>query len=144
MTVKHILDDKGRDVFTMRPTETLAEAAGALAERRIGAVVIIGEDGGIAGILSERDIVRMVGIKGADCLGASVADAMTRDVVTCHEEMTVHELMEIMTHRRFRHVPVIEEGRLVGLVSIGDVVKRRIEDVQREADEMRSYIAAAG
>jgi CBS domain-containing protein len=144
MTVRGILEAKGRDVFTMEPDATLAEAAEALAGRRIGAAVVLDRDGRIAGILSERDIVRIVGTEGSGGLASRVADVMTTNVVTCTEASGIDELMEVMTRGRFRHLPVAEDGRLVGIVSIGDVVKRRIEDVEREAEDMRTYIAAAG
>lgn len=142
MTVRKILNEKGGGVFTMHPSATLEQAAQALATRRIGALVLIDDAGGIAGILSERDIVRMIGKEGAACLPRSVAEAMTVKVVTCHGETSVNEVMEIMTRGRFRHVPVSEGGRLVGIVSIGDVVKRRIHDAEQETENMRSYIAA--
>lgn len=144
MKIRQILEEKGRDVFTMRPTVTLQEAARELASRRIGALVLVDEDGGVAGILSERDIVRMIGTKGAECLSQSVADVMTIKVVTCSQESKMEDVMETMTRGRFRHVPVSEDGKLVGIISIGDVVKLRIEEAQREAEDMRSYIAASG
>lgn len=144
MTVRSILEEKGRDVFTMHPDAKLAEAAQELARRRIGALVLLGDDGRIAGILSERDVVRVVGTQGIGALETSVAEAMTATVTTCDETTTIDEVMETMTRGRFRHVPVAENGRLVGIVSIGDVVKRRIEAVEQEAHHMRTYIAAAG
>lgn len=142
MTVKQILNQKGRDVFTMHPSVTLEEAAQALARRRIGALVLLGDGGELAGILSERDIVRMIGTKGAACLSEPVAGAMTEKVVTCGEETSVNEVMEIMTRGRFRHVPVALRNKIIGIVSIGDVVKQRIEDAERDAADMRSYISA--
>ena len=142
MSVKQILDEKGRNVFTMRPTATLQEAARELGERRIGALILTEDDGRIAGILSERDIVRMIGRHGSTCLDHRIADVMTVKVITCSEAATLDELMETMTNGRFRHVPVEASGRLVGVISIGDVVKRRIRDAVREAEDMRSYIAA--
>ncbi|GGD18873.1 inosine-5-monophosphate dehydrogenase [Aureimonas glaciei] len=143
MTVRKILEEKGRDVFSMHPNATLVEAAQEMAQRRIGAVVLISDGGDIAGVLSERDIVRMVGTRGPDCLSDSIGSVMTVEVVTCSEETTVNEVMETMTRKRFRHLPVIQGGKLVGMVSIGDIVKRRIEDAEREAEEMRSYISAS-
>lgn len=142
MTVKSILEGKGRDVVTLRPDATLGEATALLAKRRIGAIVLIDEAGAVVGIISERDIVRIIGTKGPDCLLERVSSVMTREVTICSEATSVYEAMEIMTERRFRHIPVCEDGKLVGLVSIGDVVKRRIEDVEREATEMRQYITA--
>ena len=142
MTVKAILDEKGRDVATMSPGKSLLDAAELLGEKRIGAVVITDALGKILGILSERDIVKFLAVDGQDALGMAVDDAMTRKVKTCSEANTVNEVMEIMTAGRFRHLPVEVDGKLGGIISIGDVVKRRIEDVEREADEIRNYIAA--
>lgn len=143
MTVRRILETKGRDVVTIDPETTVAEAVQVLAERRIGVLVVTGPDGSLQGILSERDVVRLVASGGTDALSGRIADVMTRDVTTATEETTVDEAMEVMTRRRFRHLPVCAEGRLVGIVSIGDVVKRRIEAAEQEAEEMRSYIHAA-
>ncbi|MFN3765637.1 MAG: CBS domain-containing protein [Aliihoeflea sp.] len=143
MTVKAILDAKGRDVVTVEPTMTLAQAARLLSEKRIGAVVVTKEGSKIAGILSERDIVRQIALRGAAALDEAISSAMTARVKTCQEGHTVNQVMEIMTRGRFRHLPVEREGRLAGIVSIGDVVKQRIEDVEREADEIRHYIATA-
>ncbi|MEF2073632.1 CBS domain-containing protein [Consotaella aegiceratis] len=143
MTVKLILERKGRDVVTMKPNVTLAQAAARLAEKRIGAVILLNEDAGVAGILSERDIVRLIGTQGPSCLDEPVSQVMTLEVVTCPEKTTVAEAMEIMTERRFRHLPVVEGGKLVGLVSIGDVVKQRIAAAEQEAEDIRNYIAAS-
>ena len=143
MTVKSILDAKGRDVVTLEPQATLAQAIGLLAEKRIGAVVICDSDLRIAGILSERDVVRVLGLSGADALQLNVVDVMTGKVTTCRESQTVNHTMEVMTRGRFRHLPVEQDGRLAGIISIGDVVKRRIEEALREADQIREYIATA-
>lgn len=143
MNVKEILDEKGREVITLGPDGTLADAVRILAEHGIGALLITRDGGGIAGILSERDIVRAIARDGAHALQTSIASVMTAKVKVCHESSTVHEVMEIMTRGRFRHLPVEKDGLLDGIVSIGDVVKRRIEEVEREADEIRSYIATA-
>ena len=143
MTVRSILDEKGRDVFTIGPDETLTAAIRLLAEKRIGAVVVVRPDGGIGGILSERDIVRALAEGGAGALTKPISAFMTAKVQVCREENTVNDVMEVMTRVRFRHLPVEKEGRLVGLVSIGDVVKRRIEDVEREAEDIKAYIATA-
>ncbi|MBB3998320.1 CBS domain-containing protein [Aureimonas pseudogalii] len=142
MTVRLILEAKGRDVAVIASSESVATAVRELAERRIGALVSVGEDGSLLGILSERDVVRLIAERGADALASDVGSIMTRQVKTAGEETTVDEAMEIMTRNRFRHLPVVERGRLVGIVSIGDVVKRRIEDAEREAQDMRSYITA--
>lgn len=143
MTVKSILDAKGRDVVTLGPDETLAHATGLLAERRIGAVVVTDDAGRILGILSERDIVRVIGQSGAQALEMRVSGVMTGKVTTCRESHTVNHVMEVMTRGRFRHLPVEKDGRLDGIVSIGDVVKRRIEEALREAEQIREYIATA-
>ncbi len=143
MTVKAILDKKGYDVFTLGPNEKLSQAIHLLAEHRVGALVITNGDRKIVGILSERDIVRIVAKEGAAALDLPVRTAMTPKVNICNENHTVNELMEIMTTGRFRHLPVEKDGLLLGIVSIGDVVKRRIEDIEREAEEIRAYIATA-
>lgn len=143
MTVRGILSRKGRDVTTIAPTATLAEAVKVLAEHRIGAVVITGPDLRVAGILSERDIVRVLAEHGAGVLNENVAPFMTRRVVTCTEGDTVANLMERMTEHKFRHLPVIEQGKLVGIVSIGDVVKQRVEEIEGESNALREYIATA-
>jgi CBS domain-containing protein len=144
MSVGSILEEKGRDVFTMHPEAKLSDAAAELASRRIGALVLLGDDGRIAGILSERDIVRVVGTTGAAGLEQTAAQVMTTAVQTCAEDTSIDQVMETMTRGRFRHLPVAENGRLVGIVSIGDVVKRRIAEAVREAEDMRTYIAAGG
>jgi CBS domain-containing protein len=142
MTVKAILEQKGHAVFTLGPDVKLSEAIRVLAENRIGALVITQGDNKIVGILSERDIVRCLAKEGAAALDHDVRSAMTGKVKVCQEHNTVNEVMEIMTQGRFRHLPVEKNGMLDGIVSIGDVVKRRIEDVEREAEEIRHYIAA--
>ena len=141
MTVKSILEEKGRNVITLRPDEAISKAIKVLAEKKIGALVVTSESGSIRGILSERDIVRWIAAKGASILDRPLSEAMTTNVKLCNENHTVNELMEIMTKGRFRHLPVEKDGRLDGIISIGDVVKRRIEDIEREADEIRNYIA---
>ncbi len=143
MTVKSILAAKGRDVVVIAPTDTLDHAVTMLTQHRIGAVVVCDEAGRIKGILSERDVVRAVGTQREKALALSVAEVMTAKVQVCHEHHTINQVMETMTRSRFRHMPVEEGGKLVGIISIGDVVKRRIEDVEREANEIRSYIATA-
>ncbi|WP_422370182.1 CBS domain-containing protein [Hoeflea sp.] len=142
MTVKQILDQKGRDVVTVSPSMSTADAVRFLAENKIGAVVVTNESGKVAGILSERDIVRAMATRGADALSAPISDIMTSKVTTCGESHSVNQVMELMTNGRFRHLPVETDGKLVGLISIGDVVRRRIEDVEREAEEIKAYIAS--
>ncbi|WP_315923385.1 CBS domain-containing protein [Mesorhizobium sp. SP-1A] len=143
MTVKAILEAKGHDVITLGPNEKLSEAIRLLTEHRIGALVITNGDRKIVGILSERDIVRVIAKEGAAALDMAVRMAMTPKVNICNENHTVNEVMEIMTSGRFRHLPVEKNGQLDGIISIGDVVKRRIEMVEREAEEIKAYIATA-
>ncbi|WP_157014823.1 CBS domain-containing protein [Mesorhizobium xinjiangense] len=143
MTVKSILAEKGTDVFTIAPNRPLSEAVHTLAVHKIGAIVVTRGEAKIAGIISERDIVRALAAGGPDLLSKPVSFAMTSKVKVCHEGNTVHDVMEIMTEGRFRHLPVERDGRLVGLISIGDVVKRRIQEVEKEAEEIRTYIATA-
>jgi CBS domain-containing protein len=143
MTVRAILAEKGYEVVTLSPKVSVADAIALLAKHRIGALIVTGDDKVIKGILSERDIVRRLAEDGASAMQHSVSDLMTANVKVCTENHTVNEVMEIMTRGRFRHLPVERDGKLIGVVSIGDVVKRRIEEVQREAEEIRSYIATA-
>jgi CBS domain-containing protein len=143
MTVRTILSLKGREVTTISPEASLAEAARLLSEKHIGAVVITGGDRRVIGILSERDIVRAVAAKGPNALDQAVAAVMTCEVVTCSEDETIPALMQRMTAGRFRHVPVIEMGRLIGIVSIGDVVKHRLAEMERESEALRDYILTA-
>ena len=143
MSVREILDIKGRDVATISADATLAEAAARLAEKRIGALVVTGIERAVTGILSERDIVRALAQHKQAALALPVAEFMTRRVVTCTADDTVGELMHRMTAGRFRHVPVIEHGRLSGIVSIGDVVKHRLEQMEREQSALRDYIQTA-
>ena len=143
MTVKAILSRKGGDVVTADPAATLGEAVRILSARRIGAVVVTGADRRIVGILSERDVVRVLGEKGASALDSPISEVMTRKVTTCGMGDTVAELMERMTEGKFRHVPVVEDGRLAGIVSIGDVVKWRVHEIEDESDALRDYIRTA-
>ncbi len=143
MNVAAILAAKGRDVSTIPPHRTLREAAQLLAERRIGALVVTGANSEVLGILSERDIVRAVGLTGATSLDDAVSRHMTAKVVSCSEAMDLNDLMDAMTSGRFRHMPVVENGRLGGIVSIGDVVKHRVAVIEADARAMRDYIAMA-
>jgi CBS domain-containing protein len=143
MTVKAIVSRKGSDVVTIEPTVDLAAAVKLMSERHIGAVVIIDGDRRVAGILSERDIVRALARRGPAVLGETVEAVMTRKVVTCALGDTVGAIMGHMTSGKFRHLPVVEEGRLAAIISIGDVVKHRLEEVERESDALREYIATA-
>ena len=143
MTVAGLLEAKGRGVITTAAHVTLAEAIDTLARHRIGALVVVDDAGRIAGIVSERDIVRALARAGAGALDEQVDAVMTRKVMTCVESETINDVMARMTRGRFRHLPVVDRDRLGGIVSIGDVVKARIEEVEREADDMRAYISAA-
>lgn len=142
MFVSQILSEKGRKIVSVKREATLAEAADVLAKQNIGAVLILSADGGTEGILSERDIVRLIAMTGPQILSARVEACMTSPVAACEEDDSVEDVAELMTRRRFRHLPVIEKGRVVGLVSIGDVVKSRIEETVREAEALKDYIAA--
>jgi CBS domain-containing protein len=143
MTVAKILAAKGRDVVTTAPSRSVAEAVAMLARRKIGALVVVEDGDRIVGIISERDIVRLIATKAADALDQPISAIMTKAVMTCGEGETIDSVMARMTRGRFRHLPVVGEGRLTGIVSIGDVVKARIEQVEHEAEEMRAYIATA-
>jgi CBS domain-containing protein len=137
-----MLDAKGRDVVTVGPDLNLLDVAGILNERKIGAVVVTGMEDKIAGIFTERDLVRAIATGGRDVLGQPVRTAMTTNVQRCREDQTVDELMGMMSSGRFRHVPVERDGRLTGIISIGDVVKSRIREVEHEAEQMKAYIAS--
>lgn len=143
MHVAGILDIKGRDVVTVSPGRSLSEAVQLLAEKGIGTVVVTEGDDRILGILSERDIVRAVAKAGAAALEQPVAEYMTRSVKTCSHNDVLNSIMERMTQGRFRHLPVVENDRLVGIISIGDVVKSRLSQLEAEAGAMRDYIASA-
>jgi CBS domain-containing protein len=144
MDVKTILRTKGRNVTTIQPDASVAHAAELLRQRNIGAVVVVEESGAVAGIISERDIVHGVAAKGSVCLEQKVAELMTRRVHSCRLEDSVTDLMGRMTEARIRHLPVLEDGRLCGIVSIGDVVKNRLEEIEFEAEQLREYVTTAG
>ncbi len=141
MNVASILKVKGKSVATARPEDTLESIAQKLASRKIGAIVIVGDGGNVAGIISERDIVRAVAEQGPASLQQPVSNVMTTSVMSCNESSTLDQMMAVMTQGRFRHVPVIEEGALVGIISIGDVVKHHIAEVEMEVTAMRDYLA---
>jgi CBS domain-containing protein len=141
MNVAAILKGKGRDVVTTSPHTPLEEVARKLAEKRIGAIVVLTPGGEIGGIVSERDIIRSIAERGAACLQEPVAGSMTQNVQTCDVADTLDELMAKMTAGRFRHLPVVDHGKLAGIVSIGDVVKHHIAEVEMEASALRYYIA---
>jgi len=142
MLVDTILQTKGAAVHTLPESASLADAVGALNAHNIGAIVITGAGNTIAGILSERDIVRRLGQDVASTLALPVATCMTRSVVTCSRDTDIAEVMERMTSLRIRHMPVTENGVLAGIVSIGDVVKRKIEQAEHEAEALKEYIAS--
>ena len=143
MTVKAILAVKGTEVLTIEPTTNLAAAAKLLAERKIGALVVTGPDQRVVGIVSERDIVQELAAHGAAALDLALTEVMTRKVTTCSVSDTISSVMERMTAGKFRHLPVIEQGRLAGLVSIGDVVKYRLHEMEHEQSALRDYIQTA-
>lgn len=143
MIVKSILASKGGDVVIIEPTADLNAAVKMLAERHIGAVVVLGADDRVIGILSERDIVRALAERGSNALTEPVSQVMTREVKTCSEDDTIGGLMEQMTAGRFRHMPVVKQDKLIGIVSIGDVVKSRVEEIDQEAKSLRDYIQTA-
>ncbi len=142
MTVQSILDSKGHHIIHVTPEVSLATAVKLLSERRIGAVLVMSGQT-LDGILSERDIVRVIGERGAAALSEPVANVMTRKVVSCKPSDTVGALMEKMTSGKFRHLPVMHEDKIVGLISIGDVVKTRVAEFEHEQEALRDYIATA-
>ncbi|MGG7517596.1 CBS domain-containing protein [Allorhizobium undicola] len=141
VTVRMILDEKGRNVVTLGPTVTLGEAAATLHQNKIGAVVVVGMENRIVGIFTERDLASAIGRMGAQALELPVSKFMTANVHRCNEDSTVNELMELMSSKRFRHVPVESDSKLIGIISIGDVVKQRIREVEMEAEHIKAYIA---
>jgi len=143
MIVKAILSAKGGDVITIEPTASLETAAKTLAAHKIGALLVLGPDRRVVGILSERDIVRTLAERGAGALGEPLSQVMTRKVVTCSQSDTVGVLMERMTTGKFRHLPVVEQEQVIGVVSIGDVVKHRLMEMEHESAALRDYIQTA-
>jgi len=143
MNVDQILSLKGRHVVSVEADQSLSEAVRLLSERKIGALVVVDGRQPVSGILSERDIVRALAAKGAQALDEPVSRFMTGQVVTCTGRSSVNELMELMTQQKFRHVPVVEAGQLAGIISIGDVVKQRVEEIEAESQAIKEYIATA-
>ena len=143
MTVKSILSTKGGDLFSIEPTATLDSAVKLLAKHRIGALLVLGPDRRVIGILSERDIVRVLAEQGAEVLTKPLSQVMTRKVVTVGPTETVGVIMERMTVGKFRHVPVVEQDQVVGIISIGDVVKHRLHEMEQESAALRDYIQTA-
>jgi CBS domain-containing protein len=142
MTVRSILDSKGHNILSVEPGTKLSAAIRILGERKIGAVLVMSQ-GKVDGILSERDIVRVLAERGAKVLDEPVNEVMTRKVVSCRQSDTVGGIMEMMTIGKFRHLPVVEDGQVVGLISIGDVVKWRVQEYEREQEALRDYIKTA-
>ena len=142
MQVQDILQSKGADVFTVTPSSTIKQAVEVLGSKNIGAVVVKDDDGKIAGILSERDVVRVMQKQAGDVMSVTVSSCMTPNPYVCALETTVNDLMAQMTDKRIRHMPVVQNGALVGMISIGDVVKRKIEQSEQEAAALKEYIAS--
>jgi CBS domain-containing protein len=143
VNVESILRNKGGAVATIAPDKTIRDAAALLRRERIGALVVSGDAAKVDGILSERDIVHGLADRGAPLLDATVGELMTRRVFTCTPRDSVGDLMAMMTERRIRHIPVVKDGVLVGIISIGDVVKYRLDEIEYEASSLRSFIAGA-
>ena len=139
MRIADVLRNKGAGVLSIAPDTLVSELIGGLVGRNVGAMVVVGPEG-LVGIVSERDVVRMLHEHGADALGRRVADIMTSQLVTCSPDDSVDQLSAVMTTHRVRHVPVLEDGRLAGIVSIGDVVKTRMEELQAEREQLAAYI----
>jgi CBS domain-containing protein len=142
MTVRAILDAKGRQVASVGPESTVANAINFLSERHIGSLLVM-SGGKLEGILSERDIVRELGKRGADLLQEKVSNVMTAKVLTCNRSDTISHIMEMMTNGKFRHVPVVEDGQVIGVISIGDVVKHRVAEFENEREALTDYIKTA-
>ena len=142
MFMRDILSTKGNVVTTTTPDTTIGDLTNLLVEHRIGAVIVTDPGGKVCGVISERDVIVALAKHGLDCLGHAVETAMTHDVLTCTMDTTIAELMSQMTERRIRHLPVIDDGQLAGVVSIGDVVKHRIAEAEQEANQLREYITA--
>ncbi len=143
MHVERILALKGNEVISVRLDDTIGRAAGLMSDNRIGAVLVRDDEGFVEGVLSERDIVRGVARIGARCMDTSVDELMTREVIYCQPEDDIDTIMSVMTEHRVRHLPVMRDGHLLGIISIGDVVKFRMEEIEFEAAAMRKYIATA-
>lgn len=143
MSIENILAGKSRDIVTIAPARTMREAADVLHRHRIGAVIVTDSEGGLMGILSERDIVTALAREGGNALDNPVSRHMTSAVVTANDRDTIEQVMERMTQGRFRHVPIMKDGAVVGIVSIGDMVKSRLEAMEHESQALKQYIASA-
>lgn len=144
MTVALILKSKGSDVISVKPDNALSSVIETLSSKRIGAVLVLHDDQRVAGVLSERDVVRALAKHGADALAMPASSFMTAEVVSARPSDSIGRVMEKMTHGRFRHLPILDDGHLVGIVSIGDVVKKRIDEAEHEAQALREYVTQAG
>ncbi|WP_158044042.1 CBS domain-containing protein [Skermanella pratensis] len=144
MHVAAVIKRKGSNVVSVAPERTIGEAANLLTENRIGAVLVLDGNEGIRGIISERDIIRSLTRFGSDALNRRVEEVMTRDVQQCSPSDTIAEIMTIMTKRRFRHLPVVDGGKLLGMISIGDVVKQRLDETELEVETLRGYVTGQG
>lgn len=142
MLIEHILQRKGAEVVTIPSHAAVNQVVTALQDHNIGALVVTERSGDVAGIISERDVVRAIAAEGPDALDLPVRDLMSTELTTCGLRGTVHELMQLMTERRIRHIPVIDGGKLVGIVSIGDVVKTRIDELETETETLHSYLTS--
>lgn len=142
MFVSDILSQKGGLVYSVTPGTSVAEVAQQLSSRRIGSVLVLSDQSAVMGIVSERDLVRATATHGAKALELEARQVMTREVVTCDPDDSIDEVMQTMTNGRFRHLPVVHRGELLGLISIGDVVKARLEETQHEAEALKAYIVA--
>ena len=142
MLISQVIKEKGDIVFTVSPGESLANAAALLHGRQVGSAVVLDPAARVVGLVSERDVVRLLALDGAAALERPISDAMNREVVFAHPDETIDAILARMTDRRVRHLPVVVEGRLLGLVSIGDLVKRKIAETEAEARELKAYIAA--
>jgi CBS domain-containing protein len=142
MFVSDILAQKGGLVFTVTPGTSVAQLSQQLSTRRVGSVLVLDGEGSVAGIVSERDLVRALASHGAKSMELEARQVMTRDVVTCDPDDSIDQVMEVMTRGRFRHLPVVRHGELLGLVSIGDVVKARLEETRHETEALKAYIVA--
>ena len=141
MLVSALIKEKGAGVITTGPATTVSEVADIIARERIGAVVVTEQDDQVVGIISERDIVNGLSKRGTKLLDLPISDVMTRDVFTCATTEDVNQLRREMTNRRARHIPIVEEGKLIGIISIGDIVKNRLDELESETQQMRDYIA---
>lgn len=140
MTAARILTEKGGDVVSVKPGDTLHKAAQTLTERKVGAAIVVDDRGGPVGVFSERDLARVIAETGADCLGFPIQDAMSTALVTAAPNASIDALMALMTERRVRHIIIMDDGAMVGVVSIGDVVKRKIASAEAEAESLKAYI----